>query len=175
MAAKKKSKKAKAKKSIESGNVWSEAQWVVRFGELKRGAGHPGKVKNLFRVVGEKLPYNSLAKVKRSLEARGMSRQGVYLAHDSMGCPRYAGRGDIFGRLEQHLKAHADELSYFSFYVLEEKKHEREVETLLIRGSGFLLEFNERKKRVGIKPGNVQDFEAGTRFFERQKKKGKKQ
>jgi hypothetical protein len=63
---------------------------------------------------------------------------------------------------------------YFSFFVVSEKKHEREIETLLLRAAGFLLEFNERKKQVGVEHGNVRDFEAGTLFYERQKKKGKK-
>src|SRR3546814_7967374 len=74
-----------------------------------------------------------------------------------MGCPRYIGRGNIFARLEARKKAQELELEYFSFYVMLEKKHEREVETLLIRAAGFLLQFNDRKKRVGIDPGNVGD------------------
>ncbi len=96
------------------------------------------------------------------------------MAHDSMGCPRYIGRGNIFQRLEARKMAHPLELEYFSFYVVSEKKHEREIETLLIRAAGFLLEFNDKKKRVGIAPGNVGDYEAGTIFYERQYKKGKK-
>jgi len=171
--AKKKGAKAKAKKTLEAANVWTEGQWVVKFGELKRGKGNPG-ADNLFKVVGEKLPYDSLDAVKDDLDERGITRQGVYLAHDSMGCPRHGGRGNIFQRLAQHKKSHPAELSYFSFYVVSEKKHEREVETLLIRGASFLLEFNDRKKRVGIDPGDIKDFEGGTHFFERQKKKGTK-
>ena len=38
---------------------------------------------------------------------------------------------------------------------------------------GPLLEFNTRKKRVDIMPGNIRDYEAGTFFYERQYKKGK--
>jgi hypothetical protein len=63
---------------------------------------------------------------------------------------------------------------YFSFYVIKEKIHEREVETLLIRAAGPSLEFNTRKKRVGIRPGNVGDFEAGTLFFERRPLRAKR-
>ena len=91
-----------------------------------------------------------------------------------MGAPRYIGRGKIFGRLKSHFKRHAKELFYFSFYVVKEENHEREIETLLIRGAANMLEFNNRKKRVGIAPGNVRDFECGTLFYERQSKKGKK-
>jgi hypothetical protein len=89
-----------------------------------------------------------------------------------MGFPRYIGRGDIFGRLRSRLKAQPLELTYFSFYVVSERKHEREIETLLIRAAGPLLEFNSKKKRVGISHGNIKDFEAGTLFYERQRKKG---
>jgi hypothetical protein len=135
--------------------------------------GNPGKTAHLFRVVGEKLPYASLQSVKNDLRTMGVSTQGVYVAHDSMGCPRYIGRGDIFARLNSRYKSQPVELVYYSFYVVAEKKHEREIETLLIRAAGFLLEFNTRKKRVGIQHGNVRDFEAGTEFYERQAKKGK--
>src|SRR5690606_3719527 len=127
-------------------------------GELKRGRGRPSKSEHLFRVVGEKLPYEALLEVKRHLKENGHTTQGVYVAHDSMGCPRYIGRGSIFTRLEARKKANPRELEYFSFYVVSEKKHEREVETLLIRAAGFLLQLNDRKKRVGILPGNIRDY-----------------
>jgi hypothetical protein len=98
---------------------------------------------------------------------------GVYVAHDSMGFPRYIGRGAIFTRLKARKDAQPLELTYFSFYVVSEKKHEREIETLLIRAAGPLLQFNTRKKRVNIIPGNIRDYEAGTFFYERQYKKGR--
>jgi hypothetical protein len=41
-----------------------------------------------------------------------------------MGCPRYIGRGRIFSRLVARQKAQVLELKYFSFCVVEEKKHE---------------------------------------------------
>jgi hypothetical protein len=91
-----------------------------------------------------------------------------------MGCPRYIGRGRIFQRLKACYKRQQLELRYFSFYVVADKKHERETETLLIRAAGPLLEFNERKKTVGVEPGSIYDFEAGTFFYERQRKKGRK-
>lgn len=148
------------------------SRWTVQYGELKRGQGRPPKTEHLFKVVGEKIPYTALTKVKQHLKVNGHKFQGVYIAHDSMGCPRYIGRGNIFARLESRKKAQPLELEYFSFYVVSEKKHEREVESLLIRAAGFLLEFNDRKKRVGIAPGNIRDYEAGTVFYERQHKKG---
>lgn len=167
-----KTAKRPTQRVIVEHNIYSQTPWVVHFGELKapKKIGRPSKAdktEHLFRVVGEKLPYESLGAVKKHLKASGLSAQGVYVAHDSMGCPRYIGRGDIFARLAARKKAQQLELEYFSFYVVQEKVHEREIETLLIHTAGFLLEFNDRKKRVGIAPGSMADYEAGTRFYVR--------
>jgi hypothetical protein len=164
MAARK--NKKTATKKIHKEDVWGDASWVVCYGELKRERGNPGTT-NLFECVAEKIPFGALKAVQNEVQNKNIGTNGVYVAHDSMGCPRYVGRGDIFGRLASHLKAHSHELVYFSFYIVADKKHEREIETLLIRTAGFMLEFNDRKKRVGISPGNVADYEAGTYFFER--------
>jgi hypothetical protein len=166
--------KSRATKVMKARVLPDAKCWTVHYGELKRGQGRPPKTEHLFRVIGEKLPYEALPAVKRHLKTAGHTYQGVYVAHDSMGCPRYIGRGNIFSRLEARKKAQQLELEYFSFYVVSEKKHEREIETLLIRAAGFLLEFNDRKKRVGIEAGNVRDYEAGTIFYERQYKKGRR-
>jgi hypothetical protein len=163
--------KARATKKIRD-KIWTDAKWTVWNGELQRSRGNPGS-ERLFRIVAEKLPYGSLPTVEKNLKDSGEGMTGVYVAHDSMGCPRYIGRGNIFGRLRSRKRHQEEELEYFSFYVVEDKKHEGEIETLLIRAAGFLLQFNERKKRVGIKPGNIRDFEAGTKFYERQWKRGK--
>ncbi len=171
MAARKKAQLTKKTTAI----VYADKnQWKVLYGELKRGRGRPSLTAHLFRVVGEKLPFEALSKVRSHLKKPGHSPQGVYVAHDSMGCPRYIGRGNIFQRLEARHRAQPLELKYFSFYVVSDKKHEREIETLLIRAASFLLEFNDRKKRIGLSHGNIRDFEAGTLFYERQKKKGRK-
>lgn len=170
----KNNKSVSTKKVLEKRIYGDGTQWTVCFGELKRGKGRPSKTEHLFRVVGEKLPFAAISKVKAHLVQGGFTTQGVYVAHDSMGCPRYIGRGNIFQRLEARKKSQTLELEYFSFYVVSEKKHEREIETLLIRAAGFLLEFNDKKKRMSIQPGNIRDFEAGTVFYERQYKKGKK-
>jgi len=158
-------------------SVFKGELWNVQFGELKRHQGNPGRTGHLFRVIGEKLPYEALAAVKKHVkehaEEKGFKSNGVYIAHDSMGFPRYIGRGNIFARLKARKDAQELELVYFSFYVVSEKKHEREIETLLIRAAGPLLQFNTRKKRVDIMPGNIRDYEAGTFFYERQYKKGK--
>lgn len=169
---KKRTKKARATKTI-SGQVYADGEhWTVQYGELKRAQGRPSKAEHLFRVVGEKLPFSAMHAVKVHLKEQNHGTHGIYVAHDSMGCPRYIGRGDIFGRLEARYKAKSLELEYFSFYVVSEKKHEREIETLLIRAASFLLEFNTRKKRVGVSPGSIRDYEVGTIFYERQRKKG---
>jgi len=165
-------RKAQAtKRSLKT--IYDDKQfWVVQQGKLQRSQGRPQKTEHLFRVVGEKLPFAALEEIRADLRQLHLGMEGVYVAHDSMGCPRYIGRGRIFGRLKARKKAHPLELEYFSFYVVSEKKHEREVETLLIRAAGFLLEFNTRKKRVGLESGNVRDYEAGTVFYERQRRKG---
>ncbi|WP_154662609.1 hypothetical protein [Solimonas flava] len=169
MAGKNKSKLTKT--TIEC--VYRDGElWTIQYGQLKRHKGNPGKTQRLFQVVGEKLPYDALATVRDHVKENGYGTDGVYVAHDSMGFPRYIGRGAIFNRLKARKDAQVLELSYFSFYVVSEKKHEREIETLLIRAAGPLLEFNTRKKRVSIKPGNIRDYEAGTTFYERQYKKG---
>jgi hypothetical protein len=66
------------------------------------------------------------------------------------------------------------EVRYFSFYVVEEKLHVREIETLLIRISSALLLFNQRKKRTDLGAGNIRDYEPGTDFYERHYLKGRK-
>ena len=170
--AKKQNKKPSEKR--DKGFVWKDANWTVRWGKLVGSAGHPGKVKSLMSWVGEKIPYTALDDTKQKLQLQGAKKEGVYVAHDSMGYARYVGRGDVFKRLAARQKAYPKELVYFSFYLVAEKKHEREIETLLIRLGGAHLQFNERKKRVDISPGNVRDYEAGTNYIERQKKKGKK-
>jgi hypothetical protein len=104
---------------------------------------------------------------KRSLKDNKIRRNGVYIAHDSMGYARYIGRGGIFNRLRACRESHQLEVKYFSFYVVEQRKHEGELETLLIHAAGPLLQFNTKKKRVTISPGSLRDYEVGTRFFER--------
>jgi hypothetical protein len=164
-----------AKKKTTSGTVakTSNGFLVVR-GELQAGRGRPSKVEQLLKVVGEKLPFEVLQKVQKDLEKTVGKGNGVYIAHDSMGTPRYIGRGNIFGRLKSIYRKHSLELLYFSFYVVIDKKHEHELETILIHTAGPLLEFNERKRRTDIEHAKVGDFEAGTIFYERQQKRGKK-
>lgn len=164
---------AKVKK-ITVPKVWSDKQWIVRYGRLNVGRGRPEGAPRLFKVLGEKLPYEALSHVNRHLRNHGIQRNGVYVAHDSMGYARYIGRGRIFSRLGTRKKAQALELKYFSFYIVEDKKHEREIETLLIRAAGPLLQFNTKKKRLTISSGNLLDYEAGTRFFERRYTRGKR-
>jgi hypothetical protein len=171
--AKKRTKKAHATKRTIAKSVWgpSGSRFKVTQGKLVRGRGRPSKVESLFKVIGEKLPFESLENVRGHVGELGFSRYGVYVAHDSMGYARYVGRGAIFSRLKSHRKAHP-ELLYYSFYIVAEKAHEREIETVAIRAAGPQLHFNTRKRRIDIGAGNVRDFEAGTFFYER---KGKRQ
>jgi hypothetical protein len=164
-----------ATKKTTSGPVAKTANgFVVVRGDLQPGRGRPSKVEQLLKVVGEKIPYETLPAVQKDVLLKFANAKGVYVAHDSMGTPRYIGRGDIFGKLKAIQKKHPLELQYFSFYVVVDKKHEHELETLLIHTVGPLLEFNENKKRTDIEHAKIADFEAGTSFYERQKKKGKK-
>lgn len=165
--------KKQSRKTIENKKVSSTAHWVVCRGRLVPGPGRPNKVSRLFTVVAEKLPRECLAAVRKDMRDHGLPMTGIYLAHDSMGTVRYAGRGQIFPRLIARFNAQELELLYFSIYVVEDEKHEREIETLLIRATSHLLEFNDRKKRASILPGNIRDYEPGTHFYERQWKKGK--
>ena len=165
-------KKPSSKKT--DGKLSGNNEWTIIKGKLTKPPGRPSKVASLFKSVGEKVPFEFLNAVKKHLNDTGIGTTGVYIAHDSMGCPRYIGRGNIFNRLTSRKKAHILELSYFSFFVVKDKIHEREVETIMIRAAGQLLSFNTRKVRDNILSGDVRDFEAGTQYIERQYKKGKK-
>jgi hypothetical protein len=167
-----KSSKKPSTKAV-SGDIGRNEAWVIKFGELKRSRGRPTG-NPLFKVVGEKIPFVFLKPVKRQLESQKLSTTGVYIAHDSMGYPRYIGRGNVFGRLGGRKKAQELELQYFSFFIVEDKTHEREIETIMIRAAGPLLDFNDRKVRADISPGDIRDFEPGTRFVQRQYRKGRK-
>jgi len=167
---KKRSKKRDSIKKLHK-TVWNNNTWNVCEGELRRGRGRP--TNNLFEIMAEKIPFEAIDAVSKDLKKNDKSHNGVYVAHDSMGYARYIGRGDVFTRLKSRKTAHNLELQYFSFYIVADKKHEREIETLLIRAGGPHLHFNERKKRDDIQPGNVKDFEAGTHFYERQYKRGR--
>jgi len=168
--------KKAAVKTIKVTRIYGDKQWIVRLGNLNPGRGRPDAVKPLFLVVGEKLPFEALGKVNSHMKKRmpNIPRNGVYMTHDSMGYARYIGRGKIFSRLRARRQAQGLELKYFSFYVVKDTKHEREVETLLIRAAGPMLQFNTKKKRLTLSAGNIRDYEAGTFFFERRGKKGKK-
>jgi len=157
-----------------NGKVWENSRWTVHSGRLVPGRGRPEQVTHLFKVVAEKVPFAALKSIRDDMRKQGIDAQGVYIAHDSMGFARYAGRGNIFARLRARKNAQKLELVYFSFYVIKAKKHEREIETMLIRVASPLLSFNSRKVRASVLPGNLMDYEAGTNFYERQYKKGRK-
>jgi hypothetical protein len=168
--------KARATKELSrESKIGEYGNWVVFPGILRRRRGRPDVTGPLFRAVAEKLPKNSLNDVCKDLSSKlGQKLYGIYVAHDSMGYPRYIGRGDIRSRLSTRFNRQREELMYFSFYVVPKKIHEREVETLMIHAAGSLLDFNDKKKRSGIQAGSVGDFEAGTLFYERRYTWGKK-
>ena len=71
-------------------------------------------------------------------------------------------------------KKYPRELLYFSFYVIANKNHEREIETAILRAAGPQMILNQRKVRSSIDHGSVNDYEPGTHFLERQFRRGKK-
>ena len=154
--------------------VWDNNIWVVNSGRLVPPPGRPRKTRSLFKHVAEKIPFEALDAVRLEFRDNAWPTEGVYVAHDSMGMARYVGRGRVFQRLKARYRKAPLELAYFSLFIVENKNHEREIETILIRLGGPHLHFNERKKRVDIAAGNLRDYEAGTRFIERRKRRGRK-
>jgi hypothetical protein len=170
-------KKTKLRRAYMPGPaIFEDSQWKIFQGRLVPPPGRPTKIKSIFKVFGEKLPKAALLKIKKAAQAQLAVKKpnGVYVAHDSLGYPRYIGRGAIFGRLRSHFKTHPLELHYFSFYIVENKLNEREIETLLIHVAGPVLHFNDRKKRDDLATARVGDFEAQTEFFERVIKRPRK-
>ena len=164
-------KKQTSRKRTLKKPVWEGTDlWTVHHGELLQAS---TSAPSVFKVIGEKLPWDCLSQINQHLRGLGSRRIGVYVAHDALGYPRYVGRGLIFHRLRSHKKAHPTELAYFSFYIIEGKHHQRDIETLLIRTAGPLLDFNDRKKRELIEVGRLRDYPGPSLFYERHAKKGK--
>ena len=93
------------------------------------------------------------------------------MAHDSFGIPRYGGRGRIFSRLARRKEKYKRELQYFSFYIVKNKNHERELENAILRAAGPQMALNTLKVRSNWMPGRVQDYEPGTQFYQRKDSK----
>jgi hypothetical protein len=166
-------RKAPARKRTDSTSIYGDDEWEVKRGRLVPGRGRPPRVRPLFVALGEKLPFGSLGDVERDMRKHlGPGLNGIYLAHDSMGQVRYIGRGQIFTRLRARRATQQLELTYFSFYIMKNKNHEREVETVLIRAVGLQSYFNQRKKQDTILAGDVRDFEPGTLYYERKFHRG---
>jgi hypothetical protein len=89
------------------------------------------------------------------------------MAHDAFGIPRYGGRGRIFSRLATRKRKYPKELAYFSFYIVNEKNHERELENAILRAAGPQMVINKVKIRGDAMPGSVRDYEPGTHFYQR--------
>lgn len=166
--------KKRPSRKVSEAKVSEHGQWIIKAGKLVPSRGRPEAINSLFKVVAEKIPFECLSNIEKDMRTKKLPRSGIYCAHDSVGAVRYVGRGSIFSRLRTRKNMHPLELLYFSFYVIPDSKHEREIETLLIRATSHLLDFNEKKRRPTIEIGNVRDYEGGTFFYERQKKKGKK-
>jgi hypothetical protein len=166
-------KQRRRRKDVNS-TLWADSEWRVVEGRLTPPPGRPPKTSRLFQYVAEKLPYECLNSIKAHLAEQADHLAGVYLAHDSMGIARYGGRGQIFNRLAAHKQKYPKQLLYFSFYIIANKAHEREIETAILRAAGPQMMLNIRKVRNGIEVGNVLDYEPGTKFFERQRTSGRR-
>ena len=59
-------------KSIKVKKIWGDTEWTVRFGSLNAGPGAAGGVRRLFRVVGEKIPFEAINKVTGHLRGLGV-------------------------------------------------------------------------------------------------------
>jgi hypothetical protein len=164
--------RSKVQYSQENWNV--DNKWNVRVGELRPVGRKSPKANPLFKYVAEKLPWEALPFVSKYLKDHKVKRVGVYMAHDSFGVARYGGRGNIFSRLRSHKRKYSRELVYFSFYIIENKTHEREIENVILRAAGPQMVLNQRKVRDGIDPGWVGDYEPGTKFFRRKYARGAK-
>src|SRR5690242_2730126 len=105
-------------KKVDKGLVWRDARWSVKWGKLVPKPGRPHAIKPLMRWFGEKIPFEALSDTKKKLAEQGATKEGVYIAHDSMGYARYVGRGDVFQRLSARKRVHPEELKYFSFYIV---------------------------------------------------------
>ena len=161
-------------KSFKQKNLWHNNVWQIHHGFLKSRKSEPN---HIFKIIAEKLPIESLTAVENYFKKAGLPRKGIYIAHDSMGYSRYVGLGGIFYRLKTRYRAHSREIQYYSFYVVTDTTHQRELETLLIRIASPLLEFNSQKKRNTIEVGSVRDYSPGTVFLQRKpvrRKKSKK-
>jgi len=164
-------RRRKQRRGITDFSTVSETNgWRVLSGQVT-GQTAPGE-RSLFTCVAEKLPWESLPQVNAHLKAQNIKREGVYLAHDSFGVARYGGRGRIFSRLRSHKRKYRRELVYYSFYIIADKIHERELENVILRAAGPQLVLNLRKVRDGIEPGAVRDYEPGTHYYRRKSSRG---
>lgn len=155
-------------RALGNTSVASEDWWRVVRGRIVRGPGAPGK-EQLFRVVAEKIPFGALNEIGRDLIKERLPRGGVYMLHDSMGSPRYAGLSrNVITRLAAHHRQFPHELPYFSFYTGLSPKHQKEIETVLVRAVGS-AGINQYKTANGSEPGSLRGFAPGTIFYQRRK------
>lgn len=169
----KSSKKVSRKRTIRT--TWAGDGFRVCYGKLVPPRGRPDGVSSLFKCVAEQLPAASLEAARKQFRASGLPTKGLYIVHDSLGHARYAGRGNLFGRIRARFRAHPLQLAYYSIYVIEASRHMRELETLLLRAAGPLLLFNTRKRCLDSKPGDIRDYEPGTLYLERRNRRGPRQ
>ena len=47
-------------------NIWSDDNWSVVYGDLRKSPGRSLKIKPLFQYVGEKIPFDALREVEKN-------------------------------------------------------------------------------------------------------------
>lgn len=121
-------------------------------------------------LIGEMLPRESWLELPDHVS-------GVYVLFDSSETARYVGiASDVRARLRQYftgrLKDDDDKRAItasFSVFMVSNRKHARELESLLVHVLGPALFLNERKQRAfGVRP-DAKVFEAGTLVLQRRK------
>ena len=80
--------KGTSRKSKIGPPIWSDNNWSVVHGKLVRPPGNPGK-KNLFKYIGEKIPFGALDEVEEELKKKGDKVEGgIY-------CSRFYGDAKV--------------------------------------------------------------------------------
>lgn len=161
------------RRNIETKEMGHGTRWLkpdrddllVR-GEVKAPKGP--RTTSFLTLTGELLPRDSWSELPANIS-------GVYVLFDSSETARYVGiSNDVRTRLGKyfagHLQADDDKRTVavsFSVFMVSNRKHARELESLLIHVLGPALFLNKRKqRRYGIRP-DVKVFEAGTLLLQR--------
>ncbi len=157
-------------KESRHGTRWLEPEendLLIR-GEVRARQGR--RKPSFLTLVGEMLPREAWRELPDHVA-------GVYVLFDSSETARYVGiASDVRARLGQYftgsLEGDNDKRAItasFSVFMVSNRKHARELESLLIHVLGPALFLNKRKQRAfGVRP-DAKVFEAGTLVLQRRR------